>query len=258
MSAGIERDGLFAATGPDTAGRLSIVVRWQSVGFVHWSYAPDAVERLLPPGVSADLYGGRAWAGYQFLTVSPPWGRRPHDPTELNRTLDRRRSLFVHHEVRAVAAVVDRFGRPGAFHLSVDTDGRLIAATLRRRLNLAAYEAESKFSLADHRADYWTKRPDGTAARLKLTIGGEVVPTDVDRFLTARWRIVLPPRRWDPPGESRTVPIVHEPWTLHRSSLDFFDDEVLMAAGLPPAAGPGQALWSPGRSVRIGRPSRES
>ena len=118
--------------------------------------------------------------------------------------------------------------------------------------NLPAYEAESRFSSIDDRFEYWTRRPDGTTARLNLTVGPGITPTDIDRFLTARWRIVLPPRWWDPPEESRAIATVHEPWILHRASVELFDDEVLVAAGLPPATGPGQALWSPGTAVDVG------
>ncbi|MDH3299886.1 MAG: DUF2071 domain-containing protein [Acidimicrobiia bacterium] len=257
MTAGIEREGLFAAACPEAPARGSITVGWRSVGFVHWAYDPDVVARLLPPSVGVDLYGGRAWAGYQFLTVAP--GRLRHRDSRLDRLprLPHVRLRPEVAEVRAVVAVVDRVGRPGLWLLSVDTNRRLVAAGFRRWLNLSAYEAESRFSSAGDRIEYWTHRPDGTTARLKLARGPETAPTDVERFLTARWRIFLPPRWWDAPDEIRTITTVHEPWVLHRASVEFFDDEVLIAAGLPPSVGPGQALWSPGTSVELSRPQGE-
>lgn len=255
VTARIEREGLFTASCPETTAGPSLTVGWRSVGFVHWAYDPDAVARVLPTSVGIDLYGGRAWAGYRFLTVIPgPLRHRADAPLDRLPWRPRIRLRPEVTEVRAVVAVVDRLGRPGLFFMSVDTDRKGVAAGLRRWLNLSAYEAESRFSNADDRLEYWTHRPDGTTARLNLTIGPEITPTDVERFLTARWRIVLPPRRWDPPGEIRTVTTVHEPWILHRASVELFDDEVLVAGGLPPAVGPPQALWSPGTSVRLGRP----
>lgn len=258
MTAGVEREGLFEATCPETIVGRSVTVGWRSVGFVHWAFEPDAVTRLLPPSVSVDCYGGRAWAGYWFTTVTPgriagngapPLGRRLWRTRQPRLNFRLRPEL---NELRVVVAVVDQSGRPGLWYLSVDTNRRIVAAGLRRHLNLAAYEAESRFSAGDDRIEYWTHRPDGTTARLKLTVGPPITATDIDRFLTARWRIVLPPRRWDPPGESRSITMVHEPWKLHRASVELFDDEVLVAAGLPPAGGPGQALWSPGTTVKLG------
>jgi len=232
------------------AGR-SIAAEWRSVGFIHWAYEPEALAGLLPDLISPDLYGGRAWAGYQFTTVSFGRGRIGRWPP-LDRLPWRVQLRPEHHEVRAVIAVVDRLGRPGVWYPSVDTNRKTVAAGFRRWLNLSAYESESRFSTADDRVDYWTKRPDGTSARLNLTIGPKIDPTDVDHFLTARWRIVLPPRHWESPNDARTITTVHEPWILHRASVELFDDDVLVAAGLPPAIGPGQALWSPGTSVTLG------
>lgn len=254
VTRGVERQGLFTATSPDAIAGRSITVAWRSVGFVHWAYDPDAVARLLPASVAADLYGGRAWAGFQFVTVKP--GRyRPIGGSLLDRLLWRHLLDLgpALDEARAVVAVVDRFGRPGLWYLSLDTDRRVVGTGLRRWLNLPAYEAETRFSTTDDRIEYWTHRPDGTTTRLNLTVGPAIAANDLDRFLTARWRIFLPPRWWDPPTEIRAITTIHKPWELHRATVELFDDEVLVAAGLPPAVGPGQALWSPGATVKLGR-----
>ena len=255
MTVGVEREGLFEATCPHSVDKPSITVRWQSVGFVHWAFDPDAVARILPSDVAPDLYGGRAWAGYRFATVLPGGGGSQRRSTPVG-PLRWPQRILAHHEARAAVAVVDRQGRPGLWYLSIDTDGKLTAAGMRRWLDLPAYEAESRFSTSDDRHAYWSQRPDGTTARLKLTVGPATAATDVDRFLTARWRIVLPRRWWDPEGATRIVTTAHQPWTLHRASVEFFDDDMLMAGGLPPAVGVGLALWSPGTSVVIGSPRR--
>ncbi len=253
VTASVEREGLFPATSHDDIARPALVVTWRSVAFVHWAYEPDAVARLLPPSVSVDLYGGRAWAGYQFLTVTLGRLRRSGASSSLDPRSWRRRLGPELDMVQAVVPVVDSAGRPALWCLSLDTNRAVVASALRRRFNLPAYEAESRFSRTDGRFTYWTHRPDGTMARLDLTVGPAITPTDIDRFLTARWRVVLPPRWWDQPDDGRSLLTFHEPWRLHRASVELFDDEVLVAAGLPPAAGPAQALWSPGTPVRLGR-----
>jgi uncharacterized protein YqjF (DUF2071 family) len=37
--------------------------RWARLTFLHWSFEPEAVQRLLPDGLVADLFDGVAWVG---------------------------------------------------------------------------------------------------------------------------------------------------------------------------------------------------
>jgi uncharacterized protein len=36
---------------------------WTWLGFLHWSYAPQVVQRLLPDGLEVHAFQGRAWVG---------------------------------------------------------------------------------------------------------------------------------------------------------------------------------------------------
>ena len=36
---------------------------WNWITFVHWSYPPAVVQRLLPPGLTVQTSGGKAWVG---------------------------------------------------------------------------------------------------------------------------------------------------------------------------------------------------
>lgn len=257
MAVGVERQGLFRVQCPYQAGRPSIRLQWRSVGFVHWDCDPAAVDRLLPSNLQPDLYGGRAWVGYQFVTVTA-------DTESLPRIVSSRRlpwgSLIRrahYHEARVVTCVVDRFGLPGVWNLSVDTDSSAVARLRRRVLNQDAHQSEARFWSSAGQSVFWTQRGDGTTARLKITRGNPIRPTDIDRFLTARWRTILPPRPWVAPAESRWVVTVHDQWRLHRAAVDHVDDDALIAAGLPPVSSRPQALWSPGVAVEIGLPRRD-
>ena len=44
-------------------GRPIMIQRWTDVVFLHWSYEPAVVQRLLPAGVTVDQLDGRAWVG---------------------------------------------------------------------------------------------------------------------------------------------------------------------------------------------------
>jgi uncharacterized protein YqjF (DUF2071 family) len=54
------------------------------------------------------------------------------------------------------------------------------------------------------------------------------------------------------------APVDHEPWPLHSASLESIDQNVVEAAGLPSPTGEPHVMFSPGVSVRIGRPRRHA
>ncbi len=74
---------------------------WRDVVFLHWPYAPDLLEHLVPRGTHLDLDDGVAWVGVVGLRMTRvrfaglvPYGR---DFNELNVRIytvgaDRRRS----------------------------------------------------------------------------------------------------------------------------------------------------------------------
>jgi len=43
--------------------RAALLNRWEEVTFLHWRYEPEAVQRLLPPGLEVDTCEGAAWVG---------------------------------------------------------------------------------------------------------------------------------------------------------------------------------------------------
>ena len=52
--------------------------RWERLTFLHWPFEPAEVQRLLPDGLAADLFGGAAWLGLVpfFMHVATPDPRR--------------------------------------------------------------------------------------------------------------------------------------------------------------------------------------
>ena len=37
--------------------------RWAQLLFLHWAWDPAEIQRTLPPGLTVDVYAGRAWLG---------------------------------------------------------------------------------------------------------------------------------------------------------------------------------------------------
>src|SRR6185503_21169990 len=52
-----------AGTCPFTVDAPVMRQRWERLTFLHWSYEPAVVQRLLPPWLRTDTFGGMAWVG---------------------------------------------------------------------------------------------------------------------------------------------------------------------------------------------------
>ena len=224
--------------------RTSQLHRWTSLSFLHWPFAPEVVQPLLPPGLRVDTFDGAAWVGlipFRLDIRAPgipyvPWAGR-----------------FVETNVRTYVHADD--GTRGIWFLSLDA-ARLGAVTvaratwslpyqwsrmrLARRGNLITYECRRRWPGVDH-----------PTSRVVLELGSAYEPDeleDLDHFLTARWVLFSP----------RGLSLVrtqahHDAWPLRRASVVELDDQLLRAAGLPPAVDPPRVLYSDGVDVRLGR-----
>src|SRR5687768_9029688 len=48
---------------------------WQTLTFVHWCVEPDRIQKLLPDGLTVDVYDGAAWVGltpFVMANMRPP------------------------------------------------------------------------------------------------------------------------------------------------------------------------------------------
>jgi len=229
-----------------------MVQQWDDLVYLHWAYDPAVVQRLLPAGLEVDTFDGWAWVGlipFQMrglglphLPAVPYFGTFP----EVNvRTYVRRNNVrgvwFFSLDINRLApSLVARAGYslPYCFgHVNHTVTGRAIGNTVTTAVQRR-----------------WP-RSDGPAAttRIRVTIGESLPdPEPIDVFLSARWGLYSATRR----GRLRYAPVDHEPWPLHRASLDELDDSLIEAAGLPSPEGEPRCLYSPGVHVRVGLPSR--
>ncbi len=215
---------------------------WTRLTYLHWPYDPAVVRPLLPPGVEPDVFEGSTWVGlipFAMRGVSilstPPL---PH------------LSAFLETNVRLYSVGPD--GNRGVVFRSLEAD-RLLPVLAAR----AAYRLPYMWSAMrlDQRGDeiiYTARRRwpgPAVGTRIRVRVGGRVEPTPLDHFLSARWGLHS---AWG--GGTAWAPVAHEQWPLHAAELLDLDDELVEAAGLPPPQGQPRVLWSPGVTVRIGRP----
>jgi len=251
----------YSGTCPFTVDHPVMRQRWERLTFLHWSYDPADMQRLLPGGLTVDPLDGAAWVGLV------PFFMRVHTPGDRGVPWV---SNFCETNVRTY--VRDRDGRTGIWFLSLDA-ARLGAVAVARasyqlpyfwssmRLTgpLPAHDpAGSAGPAADQEITYSCRRrlpgPLPAASQVRVRAGVPYQPAELgdrDHFLTARWVLfsVLAGRQFFARAE-------HPPWPLHRAEAVSVNDSLITAAGLPAPRGEPLVHYSPGVNVRIGRPER--
>jgi len=218
---------------------------WRNLASVHWPVDPALVQRLLPPAFRVDTFDGAAWVG--LIPFHMERIRLPHLPPF------GRLSTFPETNVRTY--IVDPQGRRGVWFLSLDITR--LAPTVVARVSYRLPYCWSFMSIdrAGDRIEYRSDRrwPRGTAqSRLVIRVG-EPIPaadvSDLQHFITARWSLGSTLF-----GRPIWADVDHEPWPLHRVTVEDVDASVITACGFPEPQGDPVAVWSPGVEVRIGRP----
>ena len=185
---------------------------WQHLLFAHWRVDPDALRRVVPPGLPLDVRDGATWIGVTPFVVralrlrwTPPLPGAASFP-ELN--------------VRTYVTVDDK---PGIYFLSLDAGRRLAVAAARRAYRLPYFRARMSVDVEGEEVRYRHERvqrdgpPAAFAGRYRPT--GEAftaAPGSLEAFLTERYCLyTLDERR-----RVNRADIHHPPWPLQPAALE--------------------------------------
>jgi uncharacterized protein YqjF (DUF2071 family) len=225
-----------------------MVHRWEWLTFLHWSYEPSVVQRLLPTGLTVDAFDGRAWVGlvpFQ-MWVAPP--RLPALPW-LGR--------FCETNVRTY--VRDRHGRAGVWFFSLEAARLPAVVVARTTYRLPYYWARMRLDRGPDRVTYTTRRrwpgprDEHVGGTIVVRPGKPIPPTEVttlEHFITARFRLFSDAGN----DKLRYADAEHAPWPLRRAVIERCDETLLTSAGLQRPVGEPLVHYSRGVEVRIGRP----
>lgn len=223
-----------------------MVQQWRDLAYVHWRYDPQVVAALLPEGLEVDTFDGSAWVGlipFSMRGIGLP--RLPAVP------------YFGSFPEINVRTYVRQNGIPGVWFFSLDVN-RLIPAVVARTTYLLPYcwgRASNRIDNGVLRSDVERRWPSRARSHTAVRIGQPITqPDDLAVFLSARWGLYSKGLF----GGLMYAPVDHEPWPLHSASLESIDQNVVEAAGLPSPTGEPHVMFSPGVSVRIGRPRRHA
>lgn len=226
--------------GPECTEDVHVPVQlhqWRSLAFLHWSYDPADVQRLLPDGFTVETRDNRAWVGLVPFRMKL---RLPVPQT------------FPETNVRTYVTGPD--GRTGIWFFSLDAGAMAPVLAARAVYRLPYFWSRMAVASYDRTWRYESARrwPGPTGARCDVTLEvGEPYEqlTEFDHFLTARYALYS-----TGPVVTTRTPAAHEPWPLRRATVRGLDQDVLQAAGLPDPEGAPLVHWSRGVSVRIGPP----
>ena len=233
------------ATCPYRVDHPVMAQHWNALTFLHWPFAPDAVQRLLPAGLEVEVRDGRAWVGLVPFLMEVGLPHVPSLPWV---------SRFCETNVRTY--VRDRSGRAGIWFFSLDASRLAAVVVARATYRLPYFWSAMSVQREGDVIRYHCRRrwpgPTGAASMAVVEIGAPYRPDELrplDHFLTARWVL------FSVAGARRRFAFAeHQPWPLTRARPIDVHDELLTAAGLPLAEGPPLVHYSPGVEVRIGRP----
>jgi uncharacterized protein YqjF (DUF2071 family) len=216
--------------------------QWQELAYVHWRYEPAVVQALLPAGLEVDTFDGDAWVGlipFSMRNISFPG--TPTIP------------YFGSFPEVNVRTYVKKDGIPGVWFFSLDVNRFIPALVARASYFLPYCWGSASHVVNSESLETTVKRrwPSRASTHIKISIGERIeTPDELSVFLSARWGLYSKGFGF----KIRYAPVDHETWILHSATLEYLNDTLVTASGLPAPTGPAHVLYSPGVSVRIGLP----
>jgi uncharacterized protein YqjF (DUF2071 family) len=198
--------------------------RWNDLLFAHWPIRPDAIARLLPPGLEVDRFDGDAWVG-----VVPFWMNKVRTRTagEACITIPSAKTfseLNLRTYVRSRAS-----GLRGVYFFSLDAVSALAVLGARLLFHLPYFLASmARQSETDGTLLYTSKRlltARNPCFKARYRALGKVAQPAAQRtleyFLTERYCLFTPNR-----GRLLVGHIHHLPWPLQPAEAEILVNEI--------------------------------
>ncbi len=217
--------------------------RWEHLLFLHWEWDPEEIQRTLPPGLTVDTFGGRAFIGLVpfFMNNIRPTALPPVPWI----------SYFLEMNVRTY--VSDRRGRPGVWFYSLDCNRPPAVWIARAFFHLPYEHAWMKSRVRGGEVAYESRRlGDGRPARFEYAAAGppeSAEPGSLEFFLAERYRLFAHRRR---DGRILSGQVHHTPYPLSPANVKAWDARPLILDGFPdPGRAPDHAHYSRGVAVEV-------
>lgn len=218
---------------------------WLHLTFLHWRAEASAIAPLLPASLKVDMYDGSAWVGIAAFLLGglrPPLG--PPLPW-----------ISEFPETNCRTYVVGPDGRAGIWFFSLDAARWAAVFGARISYGLPYEWSRMRVNLVGKRVRYESRRISGPRAETAIEVeaGDPIEPSALEIFLTARFRVYSTIF-----GQLIYSDVEHETWPLHGAKLLHCEQTLTQAAGIKLESAIPLLHFSPGVTVRIGRPKLAS
>jgi uncharacterized protein len=227
----------ISAHAPRSIERPVIRQVWRDLTFLHWRYDAEIIASCLPDGLTLDTFDGDAWMGLVpfMLAAVRPYGF-PALPWI---------SEFPETNVRTYVRGAD--GERGVWFFTLEAD-RLAAVMLARAwyhlpYRWASMQVTRQGSTIEYRSQRSRLFGQGSS-EIGIQIGDAVDPTELEHFLTARFRLYTAVR-----SRIAYAQIEHPPWTLRRAIVTVLNENLIQNSGVPPPKNKPLVLYSEELSV---------
>jgi uncharacterized protein YqjF (DUF2071 family) len=208
---------------------------WDSATFIHFEVEPSEVQPLLPAPLRVDTFDGAGWAGLALLEIRGAGiGRR-------GWPLARFGMAEVRVQVRGANDEAALFVVAADVGSLLGTVAGRYASGLPTRWSTISIERDVAERLVSYRCRRRFPGPRDASCHCAVRVGGRVEPTMTDLFLLDRSVRYAGGRQ---KGPQRVV--TQGAWPVYDAVLDFLDDRLLAAAGLPEPQGRMIVRFSPG------------
>jgi uncharacterized protein YqjF (DUF2071 family) len=202
---------------------------WQELLFLHWEVPAESLQRLLPTGLTIDLYEGRAFVGLV------PFSMRGVRPAGLPRV----RGLSDFHETNVRTYVHYQGREPGVWFFSLDAANIVGVALGRRWFSLPYFYARMSLSVREspgvRQISYASKRlypnPRPATTRIEAEVRSPVEPARIgtlEYFLAERYLLYSLSRS----GALFKGMVHHTPYPLQSAEVLSLEESTLQAAGI--------------------------
>lgn len=227
------------------SGKPVMVQKWRDLTFLHFSVAPEVVQRTLPAGLEVDTFDDKAWIGLVPFWMTEiryaGWPRVPgaHTFPETN-----------------VRTYVHRNGtKPGVWFYSLDAANLPAVLTARKFFNLPYHHARMEVDSDHGSLRYASRRLKSDAEHsIEVQVSGECSTSEPGSF--AFWlleRYLLYAHR---NGQLFTGQVHHRPYELTQIELTKCRESMIQAAGFNPRPWE-HSCYSPGVDVEVFRLARD-
>jgi hypothetical protein len=217
---------------------------WHELLFLHWELPAGELQAKLPPGLTLDLFEGRAFIGLVPFTMT---GVRPVGLPPV-------RALSNFHETN-VRTYVHHDGRdPGVWFFSLDAANAVAVVLARTFFHLPYYHARMRLERKGNGTVTYTSerlrtgpRPATSAiAAVPQGVPSPAAPGTLEHFLAERYLLYASHR-----GQLYRGQVHHLPYPLQAAEVVSLDESLIAAAGLERPGTPPLAHFAAAVNVEV-------